>query len=486
MKHRECKSDSPLQAKDKKLLRTQKRIRKKIERKRKAAIAKVEKRREKAEKRAKAKESREIPTILTPREQAMLEKRKERKIAFAVRFTVGLIIYCGLLGLIAGAVFVSIWMTKRSETAVVTTRVTLEEEEKSSRLKVITQNGTPYLSVSFLSPYGEMIETGDYAARTIRFTDSGDYAVFRINSAVCEVNGVDIHMEDPVLLIDGELYMPLRFYTTYLTGIRVNAVGSRYEITPGVSELGYKIKQPTETTKVPEEEAGSLLEFANKVPEFKSDLSAYERYMNPGEGPEYLALVNGTHAISETYRPSDLTGVEDQNAAYPGGDYHAKLCLPAAKSLDAMLQEARAYGHSGLQATSGYRSYAEQRYRFNTLVTSIMASSGASQAAAEEEASKNVHMPGFSEYQTGLCADVRFPGEDMDAFGGTEAAKWLQDNCYKFGFILRYPADKTASTGMDAQPWHFRYVGRYHATRIKFLNMSLEEYTDFMGLESAK
>ena len=67
------------------------------------------------------------------------------------------------------------------------------------------------------------------------------------------------------------------------------------------------------------------------------------------------------------------------------------------------------------------------------------------------------------------------------AFASQEAATWLKNNCYKFGFILRYPEDKTDITGISFEPWHFRYVGRYHATRMHELGLCLEEYWDYLN-----
>lgn len=440
-------------------------------------------------KRAEKKEQRRIKrekTVLTARERAMYEKQQRKRIRLVAYVAVTLVVYLCIILIIAFGVFLSIWMTKRTETTVVTTSVSVDSESDKQRVKVIYENNVPYISISFLEQYGEVIHAGDYAARTIRFTDTGDSAVFSINSSFCTINQVDVNLSAPVLLREGELYLPLEFYRVYVKGISFEGDGRNVDISAEETDLGYKIKPASVTVQIPEEAAGSLLEFTTQTPEFLSDLSAYERYMNPGETTEFLTLVNLDNGISETFRPGDLTGVEDRNAAYPGGDYHAKLRLYAAKSLDAMLEEARANGFSGLQATSGYRSYAEQRYRFNNLVTSIINDTGVSEAEAEAEAVKVVQKPGYSEYQTGLCADVRFPNDDIDTFKDTDAAKWLEENCYKFGFILRYPESKTESTGMESQSWHFRYVGRYHAIRIKYLDMSLEEYHVFMGLDETK
>ncbi|MBQ2766381.1 MAG: M15 family metallopeptidase, partial [Clostridia bacterium] len=88
---------------------------------------------------------------------------------------------------------------------------------------------------------------------------------------------------------------------------------------------------------------------------------------------------------------------------------------------------------------------------------------------------------GSSEHQTGLCVDMHnLPAASKD-FANEDAYKWLKENCWKFGFILRYPEDKTEITGISFEPWHYRYVGRYHAQRIYQMNMCLEEYIAYIS-----
>lgn len=88
-------------------------------------------------------------------------------------------------------------------------------------------------------------------------------------------------------------------------------------------------------------------------------------------------------------------------------------------------------------------------------------------------------MPGdASEHVAGLAVDLAstdFPQEDA-AFGNTKEGKWLYNNAHRFGFILRYPADKTHITGVKSEPWHFRYVGVELAKRIKASGCCMEEY----------
>ena len=88
---------------------------------------------------------------------------------------------------------------------------------------------------------------------------------------------------------------------------------------------------------------------------------------------------------------------------------------------------------------------------------------------------------GTSEHQLGLSIDMHnLPSADV-SFGKKPAAKWMAENCWKFGFILRFPEDKVNVTKISYEPWHFRYVGRYHAWRMYTLGMCLEEYTEYLA-----
>lgn len=210
--------------------------------------------------------------------------------------------------------------------------------------------------------------------------------------------------------------------------------------------------------------------------DFKTDLSAYESYMNP-EGDEYLTLINRDNRLGENYVPEDLVAVastrKDGRATQQMREY-------AAKALEALFLEAEAQGMTyvnsasgrSLSVTSAYRSYAYQAQR----LAEETANKG-----SEEAALKVVQYPGASEHQSGLCCDMHNLSSAMTSFESQDAAKWLAENCHKFGFILRYPKDKTEITGINFEPWHFRYVGRYHATKMQELDMCLEEYFEYLG-----
>ena len=83
---------------------------------------------------------------------------------------------------------------------------------------------------------------------------------------------------------------------------------------------------------------------------------------------------------------------------------------------------------------------------------------------------------GTSEHQTGLCVDMHNLDSADVSFANDPAFAWLQENAWKFGYILRYPEDGTASTGISFEPWHWRFVGREAAYAITKDHLTLEQY----------
>ena len=88
--------------------------------------------------------------------------------------------------------------------------------------------------------------------------------------------------------------------------------------------------------------------------------------------------------------------------------------------------------------------------------------------------------PGYSEHQTGLCADLwdtRY-SPTVNPFTDDATSAWLKNNAWKFGFVIRFPSGKEQVTGYSYESWHFRFVGRYHAQKIASAGITLEEYID--------
>ncbi|MBQ7983333.1 MAG: M15 family metallopeptidase [Clostridia bacterium] len=215
---------------------------------------------------------------------------------------------------------------------------------------------------------------------------------------------------------------------------------------------------------------------------FTADLKDFEKYMNPVEDRDaYLILVNAANPLSADDVPDDLVEVVNTRT-----DRDKQLMRSTAqKALEALYIEAQAQGMmspdtpSGypLSVTSAYRSYNTQRYTFSTYVDRELAEHpGWTREQAEAEVLTYSCREGTSEHQTGLCCDMHtLSGADV-SFADYEQAEWLAENCWKFGYILRFPKDKVAETGISYEPWHFRYVGQYHAYRIWSQGLCLEEY----------
>ena len=171
-----------------------------------------------------------------------------------------------------------------------------------------------------------------------------------------------------------------------------------------------------------------------------------------------LILVNAEHPIGEEYAPE---------TSFVGDLTYADSRI--AEALSAFAQGARDQGLP-VYLSSGYRSYSEQQANFNAKVNST---------GSYEAAAKIVAPPGTSEHQTGLCCDItdiyRNP-KTQDECEATETYQWLLAHCHEYGFILRFPKDKEAETGIIYEPWHFRYVGVEAATYIMENGLCLEEF----------
>lgn len=141
-----------------------------------------------------------------------------------------------------------------------------------------------------------------------------------------------------------------------------------------------------------------------------------------------------------------------------------------------MLQAAKEDGVD-LIICSPYRDLARQEMLFNRKITRYM-NQGMSYMEAYRLSSQAVTVPGASEHQIGLALDIICNEYTSltEGFGDTEAGIWLAENSYNYGFILRYPKGKEYITGIEYEPWHFRYVGIEAATVITKQGITLEEF----------
>jgi D-alanyl-D-alanine carboxypeptidase len=177
-------------------------------------------------------------------------------------------------------------------------------------------------------------------------------------------------------------------------------------------------------------------------------------------------LINARNPLPANYTPPALTFI---GTHYDGSRrYLDSRAAPYALDL---IQAARDDGIS-LVPISSYRNNALQRSNFKNLFESYV-SQGYSPESAFENAASWIAPPGTSEHNAGVAVDFN---STAVAFDKTEEFAWLSVNAHRFGFILRYPQDTEHITGIRYEPWHFRFVGVYHATRIFEFDVTLEEY----------
>lgn len=182
-----------------------------------------------------------------------------------------------------------------------------------------------------------------------------------------------------------------------------------------------------------------------------------------------LLLINKQHAIPEDY--------EVPLGTIKGSMKCDERIIP---ELTEMMQAARADGVN-LVICSPYRDYDRQIMLFNRKIKAYM-KRGMSYLEAYRVTSQAVTVPGASEHQIGLALDIISDKYSSlnEGFGDTEAGKWLASHSYEHGFILRYPAGKEDITGIEYEPWHFRYVGKAAARYIYDNELTLEEFVSLL------
>ena len=174
-----------------------------------------------------------------------------------------------------------------------------------------------------------------------------------------------------------------------------------------------------------------------------------------------IRLVNRDNLL-----PDDFT-VELENL-----DASRKFDKRAIEPLKQMICDMRDQGIKNIWAQSTYRSIEYQKGLYEKSINKYL-KQGKSQEEAQKLTDEYINKPGTSEHHLGLAVDFNNVDE---GFENTKAYKWLLENASDYGFILRYPKEKENITGIEYEPWHWRYVGPEHAKKMKEQNLCLEEY----------
>lgn len=169
-----------------------------------------------------------------------------------------------------------------------------------------------------------------------------------------------------------------------------------------------------------------------------------------------ILLVNETHRLDADYVPDGLVNLYQQRHSFRLASSEITLTRETYEAMEKMFHAAEEADMNGYIVTSGYRSYQRQQ-----------------EVYAQSEPGK-AQQPGASEHQTGLAFDVTV--ETNDGFESTPQYAWLMQHAHEYGFIQRYPANKSDVTGISYEPWHYRYVGVDAATRMHRSGQTLEEF----------
>lgn len=196
-----------------------------------------------------------------------------------------------------------------------------------------------------------------------------------------------------------------------------------------------------------------------------------------------LSLDNITHHVASEDNGWNLILVNRDS--YIPDDYQVELTeLSNGKKVDSriypelqeMFNDARAQGY-GLFVREGYRTQEEQQQLMDEKIEAYE-NEGKSKSEAKKLAEQWVAIPGTSEHQLGIAVDIN---ADTTKSSSDDVYNWLAENAHTYGFIKRYPSNKTDITGVINEPWHYRYVGKEAASKIYSQGICLEEYIDMLG-----
>lgn len=189
-----------------------------------------------------------------------------------------------------------------------------------------------------------------------------------------------------------------------------------------------------------------------------------------------MFLVNNNNPLPDNY--DDVIKTSLVYSSYR--DYYMDSRM--ASYMTSMIDDAKADGID-LMVVSAYRTSAYQQQNFDSSLNDRI-NSGMTYEDAYKDTAASVAFPGKSEHNAGLAADImseEYTSMDDDGFKNTEAFKWLDEHAAEYGFILRYPENKSEYTGIIYEPWHYRFVGVYYANEIKNSGYCLEEYFEKNG-----
>ncbi len=190
----------------------------------------------------------------------------------------------------------------------------------------------------------------------------------------------------------------------------------------------------------------------------------YEKTYKANTSLDTAILVNKYYYLESDYIPDDLVNISQTYSWGENGSQKTRQVV-----YDAFIDMWNAANKEGyyLMVNSSFRNYQDQESVYNAYKNT----------SGETYANSIATKPGFSEHQTGLALDIFSKNNtNKNTFKDTPEAKWLKENAYKYGFILRYPEEFENITGITYEAWHYRYVGKDIAKYIYENNITFDEY----------
>ena len=321
--------------------------------------------------------------------------------------------------------------------------------------KIKDEGGLQLIDFVALADYCGM--TKSVNSPNASFEINGTKASFISGSKIAKINGFDVEMPTEATIKNGYCLVPLSIVEQVFSGILITKNGN-------------------ETTIIMEGNIYMLLK--DIEPQYETDVSKYLEYINSKD--KYIFTLANKENILDRNFPENKDDILVEIPKKYRKDTRIDLHYIAEKALEAMMNDMFFLGYTNTYVTSAYRSYEYQEWLFNDYVKKEQAN-GLSESAAINKVLTYSSEPGKSEHQTGLCVDfiTRSMGNELDnSFAETEVFAWLQNNAWKYGFILRYPEDKVDITGYSYESWHYRFVGFEAASIIYQTGLCYEEYLE--------
>ena len=303
--------------------------------------------------------------------------------------------------------------------------------------------------------------------------------VCMLNTANYTVGGASISNNTSISAIDAELVFSLPSNSTSKFNLgdsaNVYKIGSKLIVLSTVP-----LKGGDKTVKPYKEVAYKYMYIININEEVSKVVTTISAIQIPSKSAvsikDNLIFVNKDNALPKNYLVNEKDLV-DLKKLYKCKSTNGitKVRYDYAEALKQMFIGAKSQGNYNFICNSGYRSLEYQQQLFNAILKDNLAIYKDKDKALKMTKLR-VAYAGTSEHNLGIALDIfQYPNCNSDTFGSTKEAKWLKENCYKYGFIVRYPANKTALTYTMYEPWHIRYVGLPYSKLFQNSGLCFEE-----------